>query len=88
MILALVFFGRKYLWPAQHSAATGDAAVAGYTRPPIAEAPDQDDGATVAGMIDAGRMWEKAHCPNSAAGCPTFPIPFHQGGVKAITSGR
>jgi hypothetical protein len=90
--LALIFFGRKYLWPEQRADVMGRAAVAGYSRRAVTPAPDQDDSATVAGMIDAGRMWAKAHKPNSAAGCPALPLPFHQGcadaaGVSNSTNG-
>jgi hypothetical protein len=84
VILALIFFGRKYLWPERRADAMGRAAVAGYTRPPTAQAIDQEDDATVGGMIDAGRLWAKVHHPSSAAGCPAFPIPFHQGCARQL----
>ncbi len=86
LALALIFFGRKYLWPAHRADAMGQAAVAGYTHTLAAETLDQDDAATVGGMTDAGRMWAKVHKPNSAAGCPAFPIPFHQGCALAAGS--
>jgi hypothetical protein len=74
---SLIVFVRQYLWP-QRSERMGGAAVAGYTHQPAAQVPDQDDAATVGGMIDAGRMWAKVHHPNSAAGCPAFPAPIHK----------
>ena len=87
--LALIFLGRQYLWPAQHRAdAMGRAAVAGYSRQPPAEAPDRDDAATLRGMIDAGRLWAKVHDPNSAAGCPAYPVPFHKGCADYVSSDR
>ncbi len=87
VVLALIFFGRQYLWPAHHVASAGRAAFAGYSHPTVAQALDQDAADTVAGITDAGRMWAKAHHPNNAAVCPAFPIPFHAGCVQAA-SGR
>ena len=72
VILALVFFGRQYLWPEHRADAMGKAAVAGYSRPPAAEAPDQDDEATVGGMMDAG-----AHVGESAS-------PAQRGRVSSL----
>ena len=77
--LALISFGRKYLWPEHRADTMGRVPVAGYTRQPAAQIAEQDDAATVAGMLDAGWMSAKVDRPNSAAGCPAFPIPFHQG---------
>lgn len=87
VVLALMFFGRQYLAPHRSGDAMGRAAVAGYRGSPVAGAPDQDDAATIGEMMDAGRLWAKQHKPNSAAGCPAAPIPFHQGCVAAIPTG-
>jgi|GEM_PF-5460534 len=67
--LALILFGRQYLSPRHSADAMGQAAVAGYSRAPSVEAPDEEDAATIGGMMDAGRLWAKQHKPNSAAGC-------------------
>jgi hypothetical protein len=86
LVLALVFFGREYVWPEHQADARGRAAVAGYNGSSVAAPSNGDDAATMAGMMDAGRLWAKKHRPNSVAGCPALPEPFHKGCVSAVTA--
>ena len=56
-ILALSLVAHHYLAPAAPRAGSlGQAAVSGYGHPVAAAAADQDDAATVAAMVEAGRM--------------------------------
>ena len=88
-ILAMGLVAHHYLAPAAPRAGSlGQAAVSGYGHPVAAAAADQDDAATVAAMVEAGRMWAGYHKPNSAAGCPACPAAFHAGYADAVSRSR